>query len=297
MPLVLDIADSADSSLDECVDALRASGFRPGEDESLHHAARQLRRLGNNPTFLGDRIVEELARRHREEDQGNSYGAAVLILAPAGGADFFMRANIWPSADEHAVRASSTDSFVYEMPHDHNFNFLTIGYFGPGYWSSYYEYDYAEVAGWSGEPVDLRFVERSRLEPGKLQLYRAHLDVHAQHAPDAMSVSLNIMQTSGSVGWLDQYRFDTAAGRVTQIVSRGSSEAFVRIAAGMGHVEGLDIAERFALHHPSDRMRLACFGALASAADDPDRVWARAESCGSRLVAMEARARRGVLVS
>lgn len=296
MPLVLDLADDAVSSLDECVDALRASGFRPREDESLHHAALQLRRLGNNPTFLGDRIVEELARRHREEEEGNSYGAAVLMLAPSGGADFFMRANIWPSADEHAVRASSEDSFVYEMPHDHNFSFLTIGYFGPGYWSSYYEYDYEAVAGWSGEPVDLRFVERSRLEPGKIQLYRAHLDVHAQHLPDAMSVSLNVMQTSASVGWLDQYRFDTGAGRVTRIVSHGASEAFVRIAAGMRHAEGLDLAERFALNHPSDRMRLACFGALASAAEDADEVWRRAETSGSRLVAMEARARRAALV-
>lgn len=296
MPLFLDVADSAVSSLDECIDALRATGFRPREDESLHHAALQLRRLGNNPTFLGDRIVAELARRHREEDDGNSYGAAVLMLAPAGGADFFMRANIWPSADEHAVRASSHDSFVYEMPHDHNFSFLTLGYFGPGYWSSYYEYDYADVAGWTGEPVDLRFVERSRLEPGKIQLYRAHLDVHAQHAPDALSVSLNVMQTSASVGWLDQYRFDTDAGRVARIVSYGSSEAFVRIAAGLGHAEGLDLIQRFSVGHPSDRMRLACFGALASASDDPDDVWRRAESSGSWMVAMDARAKRAALV-
>lgn len=296
MPLVLDIADDAASSLDECVDALRMHGFRPSDAASLDHAARQLRRLGNNRTFLGDRIVEELALRHREEGEGNSYGAAVIMLAPPGGADFFIRANIWPSADEHALRASGGDSFVYGLPHDHNFDFLTLGYFGPGYWSDYYEFDYEDVAGWSGEPVDLRFVERSRLEEGKIQLYRAHRDVHAQGVPDALSVSINVMHASGAQGWLDQYSFDLGTSQVVRIVSNGASEAFVRIAVGLGLPEGLDIAERFAMTHPSDRMRLACFGALASAAEAPDRVWARAERCGSRLVAQEAKARRAALV-
>jgi hypothetical protein len=54
----------------------------------------------------------------------------------------------------------------------------------------------------------LKFIERSRLEQGKIMLYRAHLDVHAQGAADSLSVSLNIMQTTGAQGWLDQYRFD-----------------------------------------------------------------------------------------
>lgn len=296
MPLVLDIADTRAATLDECVDALRSEGFRPSDPASLHHAGVQLRRLGNDRTFLGDMIVEELARRHREEGDGNSYGAAVIMLAPPGGADFYMRANIWPSADEHAMRASGGDSFVYGLPHDHNFDFLTLGYFGPGYWSDYYEFDYESVAGWRDEPVDLRFVERARLDEGKLMLYRAHVDVHAQIPPDALSVSINVIHASGAQGWLDQYRFDTEGSRVAGIVSNGSSEAFVRIAVGLGLPEAVDLAERFAGSHPSDRMRLACFGALASASGEPDRVWARAENCGSRLVSAEARLRRATLV-
>jgi hypothetical protein len=35
------------------------------------------------------------------------------------------------------MRASGAAAFVYGLPHDHNFDFLTLGYFGPGYWSDY----------------------------------------------------------------------------------------------------------------------------------------------------------------
>ncbi len=42
------------------------------------------------------------------------------------------RANIWPSENDHMVRASGGASFVLGLPHDHNFSFLTLGYFGPG---------------------------------------------------------------------------------------------------------------------------------------------------------------------
>lgn len=297
MPRVIELADEAVSSLDECVDALSTEGFRPADEASLLHAARQLRRLGNDRAFLGDLIVAELAARHREETGGNSYGPQVIMLAPPGPRDFFIRANIWPSREEHMMRASGSESFVYGLPHDHNFDFLTLGYFGPGYWSDYYEFDYESVAGWRGEPVDLRFVGRERLEEGKLMHYRAHLDVHAQIPADALSVSLNVLHASGAQGWLDQYRIDTDNARIGAILSNGASEAFLRIAVGLGSAEAMDLAENFAHGHPSDRMRLAAWGSLASVADGEagrDAVWRAAEGSGSRLVAGEARLRRRV---
>ncbi|HMO67360.1 MAG TPA: hypothetical protein PKE25_01625 [Novosphingobium sp.] len=155
------------------------------------------------------------------------------------------------------------------------------------------------MTGWRGEPVDLRFVERARLDEGKVMLYRAHLDVHRQLPPDALSVSLNIMHCSGAQGWLDQYAFDVDKGGVARILSNGSSEVFVRIAVGMGHGEATDLAHRFGRQHPSDRMRLACWTALASAAPDADArddVWRMAEGAGSRLVAAEARQRRAAIL-
>ncbi len=299
MPLLIEVDDAGVATLGECVDALSASGFDPQDAESRDHAALQLRRLGNDPDFLGDLLVEELASRHRDETQASAYGPQVVMLSPPGGS-FFLRANMWPSPAEHMMRASGSASFVYGLPHDHNFSFLTLGYFGPGYWSDYYEFDYEDVAGWRGEPVDLRFVERAKLDPGKVMLYRAHRDVHAQLPPDALSVSLNVMHTTGAQGWLDQYKFDTDKKQIGGILGHGASEAFIRIAVGLGSEEALDLASSFARTHPSDRMRLHALDALASVAEGAaarDDLWRGAEYAGSRLVAMEARARRAELVA
>lgn len=299
MPRVIDIADDRRASLAECTDALCAYGFNPQDEDSLHHAAGWLRRLGNNRSFLGDFLIEQLAHRHREEALDSAYGPQVVMLAPPNGT-FFIRANIWPAVDDYIVRASGGDAFVLGLPHDHNFNFLTLGYFGPGYWSDYYEYDYGEVIGFRGEPVpSLKFIGRSRLEEGKIMLYRAHIDVHAQGAADALSVSLNIMHTTGAQGWLDQYRFDLKRREIGGIVSPGPSEAFLKVAVGLGSAEALDLAHRFARHHPSDRLRLAAWDALAGRETEAaarDALWREAEGAGSRLVALEARARRAELV-
>ena len=300
MPRVIELEDEAVASLDECVDALNAAGFDPGDEESLDQAARWLRRLGNDRTFLGDLLIEQLARRHREDMLDSAYSPQVLMLSPPNG-HFFIRANIWPSLDEHMVRASGGDAFVLGLPHDHNFSFLTLGYFGPGYWSDYYEYDFDAVTGYRGEAVpSLRFVERSRLEEGKLMLYRAHLDVHAQGAADSLSVSLNVMHTTGAQGWLDQYRFDLERREIGAIISPGPSEALLRVAVGLGGEEALDLAHRFARQHPSDRLRLAAWDALAAREADVaerDALWREAEGAGSLLVAMEAKARRAALAA
>jgi hypothetical protein len=295
MPVVIDIADPATASLDEVTDALAARGFDPGDPESLHHAARQLRRLGNDQQFLGALLIDELASRHKHDNAPASYGAQVIMLSPPNAGEFFIRANIWPSQGEHTMRSGGSSTFAYALPHDHNFSFLTLGYFGPGYWSNYYEYDYESAIGYHGEPVDLRFIEKARLDQGKIQLYRAHIDVHDQLPPDALSVSLNIMHTSGAQGWLDQYSFDIENRRIGRILSTGSSEAFLQIAVGLGCDEARDLASRFGNSHPSDRMRLAAWSALVSVETEPnarDAIWREAECGGSQLVTMEARKQR-----
>jgi hypothetical protein len=298
MPRVIDLHDETACSLAECIEALDAAGFDSRDEASLLGAAGWLRRLGNNREFLAEIMLAELRDRHRADDGASAYGPQVIMLSRLGG-ECFLRANVWPSRDEHMFRASGGGTFVYGLPHDHNFDFLTIGYFGPGYWSDYYEYDYEAVAGAIGEPAGLRFVERARLEPGKLMHYRAHRDVHSQMPPDALSVSLNVMHSGGTQGWLDQYRFDLESGAITGVLGTGASEVFLRIAVGMGGVEALDLAESFARSHPSDRMRLAALDARAGILDPAarDELWRRAEGSGSRLVAMEARRRRGALES
>jgi hypothetical protein len=302
MPRVIEAheltADPAACALDECIAALHATGFDPREEESLLGAAGWLQRLGSNRAFLADLMLAELRARHRAEDPATAYGPQVIMLSPLG-PEFFLRAAIWPSADEHLFRASGGDAFVYELPHDHNFDFLTYGYFGPGYESDYWEYDYEAVAGALGEQAGLRFIERAQLTPGKLMHYRAHRDVHSQLPPPGLSVSLNIMHSGGAQGWTDQYRFDTENDRIAEVLSPGASEVFLRIAVGLGGEEARDLAERFARTHPSDRMRLTALEAQAGVLGEVERdaLWVKAEGAGSRLVAAEAKRHRAQLAA
>lgn len=298
MPRVIDLADAAACNLSECAEQLGARGFDPHDEESLAHGALWLRRLGNNADFLGDLLIQNLSQRHREEPGGQAYGPQSIVLSPHRG-NCFLRANVWPGVDDPLLKASGNSPFLYDLAHDHNFNFLTLGYFGPGYWSDYYEYAYGDVHGWAGEPVNLTPMGRQRLDQGKLMLYRAHRDVHRQLPADALSVSLNIMHANPAMGWHDQYAFDLNAGTVSGIINPGSTDAFLRIAVALGGAESLDMAERFAASHPSDRMRITAFDALAASCSDDaarDTLWARAENSGSLLVEMEAKARRATLV-
>lgn len=293
MPRIIDCEDNSSCEVGDCVAALEKDGFHPWEEESLQSAAHWLRKLGNNRDFLGDLLLEELKQGVSDAHEASDYGPQVVMLSGIGG-DFFMRANFWPSADEHMFRASGKGAFSYEVPHDHNFDFLTVGYFGPGYSSDYYEYDYEEVVGAVGEKAGLRFVERSTLDPGKLMHYRAHRDVHSQLPPQSLSVSLNIMHAGGAQGWLDQYRFDVEKDEIAAVISPGGSEIFLRVAVGLGGEEARDLAQHFAGSHPSDRMRLVALEAQAGVLDlsERDALWRRAEGSGSRLIAMEALRKR-----
>ncbi|MEO7383359.1 MAG: transposase [Novosphingobium sp.] len=295
---MIELEDAALCSIAECAEQLALRGFDPHDEESLAHGALWLRRLGNNANFLGDLLISNLSLRHREEPSGQSYGPQSIVLSPHRG-NCFLRANVWPGTDDPLLQASGNSPFLYDLAHDHNFNFLTLGYFGPGYWSDYYEYEYGAVSGWTGEPLQLTPKGRQKLDQGKLMLYRAHRDVHRQLPPDALSVSLNVMHANPAMGWHDQYSFDVDAGTVSGIINPGSTDAFLRIAVALGGGESLDLAERFATTHPSDRMRITAFDALAASCSDNaarDGLWARAEQSGSRLVETEAKARRAALV-
>ncbi|MDG5748784.1 transposase [Qipengyuania sp. XHP0207] len=293
MPRIIDNPDTGSASLEEIVEAL-GNGFDPRDEESTRAAAAHLGRLGRNDHFLGDLLIEQMKDLSRTDGDAGGYGPQAIVLSPVLGTAF-LRANIWPSEDEPCFAASGARTFVYGIPHDHNFDFLTVGYFGPGYRSDYFEYDYESVAGIKGERADLRFVERSALSTGRLMHYRAHRDIHSQLPPEATSVSLNIMHIGAGQGWLDQYGFDLDSNVVTGTLNPTSTEVFLRCAIGMGGDDALALAEDFGRHHPSDRLRLATFEAregLLPDAKDRDALWRMAELSGSRLLAGEATARR-----
>ncbi len=302
MPQLIECDDRRQCGLEECVEAMVDTPFDPANPDNLDASARWLRKLTNNRDFLGDLLLDQLKDQYRNPVLDSGYGPQAITLSRKVGGTF-LRANIWPSENDHCFQSSGAKTFVYGVPHDHNFSFLTSGYLGPGYRSDYYEYDYEAVAGYAGEQVPLQFVERSALAEGKMMLYRAHRDIHSQIPPERLSVSLNIMHIGPAQGWHDQYGFDLGEGHlgkgtITRVLSPNSTEVFLRTAIATGQAEALDLAEQFGKTHPSDRLRLASYEARALLLYDPverDALWREAEQSGCLMLQGVARQRRSAI--
>jgi hypothetical protein len=295
MPRLIAPGDGAPIGLDDLVEALDAAEFDARDEETFAALGPLLARLGRNRDFLAALAIDELKGRCEDQHRRNGYGAQVFLLRPPNGR-YVLRANFWPAREDPLVRASGPAAFYYDLPHDHNFPFLTYGYLGPGYWSDYFEYDVDALAGVPGEDAGLRFVEHSRLEPGKLMLYRMRRDIHVQLPPDEFSVSLNILGADPAQPWLDQYRFDIRRGVIADGLTCTGAEALLAVAVHIAN--GTDLAAVFARNHPCERMRVTALDALASAL--PGEAAALLEGAAddsSRYVAGHARARLAARVA
>ena len=290
MPRLIDSGEAGAITLEDLVEALDSTPFDPRDEDEFASLGPLLARLGRNPDFLADLAIEELKSRCEGQAIANGYSPQVFLLRPPNGR-YVLRANFWPARDDPVTRASGPAAFFYDLPHDHNFPFLTYGYFGPGYWSDYYEYEVEELAGLPGEPPNLRFAERSRLDPGKLMLYRMRRDIHVQLPPDSFSVSLNILGSDPAQPWLDQFVFDIASDSIARAITCTAAEALLTLAAQMGG-NGIDLAHDFARRHPCDRMRVTAIDALTMAhPQEAQAILTRAADSPSAFVAGHARLR------
>lgn len=122
---------------------------RRNDQERLIEAADYLKALSNNRMFLSEIITSEL-KNIADLQLGNAYSSQVMLLGAAR--NWLVRANFWPSAQDSIYSATGADAFFYNVPHDHNFDFLTVGYSGPGYESDFYEYENDQVVGLSLDP-------------------------------------------------------------------------------------------------------------------------------------------------
>lgn len=287
MPRILSCPNEDALTLADLVQSLNDEAFDPADEDSFAAAGPLLKGLANNRDFLADIAIAELKDRCETQSRDNRYSGQVIMLHRAS-EKYFIRANFWPAAQDSIFKASGPGPFFYHIPHDHNFSFLTVGYLGSGYWSEYYEYDYEKVVGVPGEKVDLRFIEKARLDQGKVMLYRAHKDVHDQLPADELSVSINIMEASPKLPFFSQYRFDPKTCEIAGILTRTSSEALLALAANHDGGNARDLVESFAARHPCDRIQFSALRELAAAERTIDAGLtrlARGTASSNRLVA------------
>lgn len=235
--------------------------------ESLSEAAPQLKALAKNKNIVVDlfnRNLENFVNKRRT----SQYNPQSFIIASHISKDksFFVRGNIWSAISEsNSVRALEERVFSYNIAHDHNFYFMTVGYYGPGYSTRIYEYDRNKVSGYIGEEVDLNFLEETTLPEGKVMLYLPGKDVHLQIPPPAMSISLNLMIADPVEQANEQYFFDVDARKIvgypfSAAVFRRSS--LLQLAGHFGNEKTSELLQHIAINQPGARNRITAIDSL-----------------------------------
>lgn len=244
--------------------------------------APKLKALANNKTFLVDHIIEQVAAKRRKGSRPGAYIGEytpnVFILAIKRG--FAVRAVIWPTAGT-ALTESAKELFSFELAHDHNFDFMTVGYFGPGYETDLFEYDFAKVVGYPGEPVDLSPIGRWQLDPGRVLFFRKNVDIHTQLPPPSTSISLNLMLSSGDYP-TPQYTFDLNERTLIKNIQFEAQARLVETACLLADDPLLDRVVLLAASHGKPEVRLASYRALERRRGS--QVWEPALADASELI-------------
>ena len=256
---------SPDELLDWALD-----NIDPMDDDSMLSASERLAALHNNRDFIVHKITEQMrtlldGHSGSASAQGTVYGTR---SGPKGG--FSVRSVIWspPLTVDHRARQLQDRTLSFALPHDHNFSLLTIGYFGSGYTTEIYEYSKDHVLGYPGESVDLTYLGNTQLERGKVIYFRPSRDVHIQHHPQSISISLNLIGQPNNVHSIPQYEFDVKNNKIKRLLSGNAIQSMLmpfQMAIALGGNENmLDVLTALSRVHPSAHIRAASYRTLST---------------------------------
>lgn len=211
MLLISDLDETRTIDPADCLELANELILENSED-AIWENAWILRALANNRSFLLDRYHDRL-KSYWSGDERDKFQPQSLELAH--NRTFYIRSNIWMPLDKSSRTLEFEQKlFAYNIPHDHNFQLLTVGYYGPGYPTEIYEYDVSNVKGAIGEKVELGEKTDTVLQPGRMIFYRRNRDIHIQHTPPEMSISLNLSMADDRTDLLPQYVFDVDEGTI-----------------------------------------------------------------------------------
>jgi hypothetical protein len=257
----------------------------PGKPQAALDGVEILSALAANQSFLVDFIVKELNRPDKGYQSSNNYTDITIHIYT--GPSFHLRANVWsPSKNIGGTTQIIDRLHAYNLGHNHNFHFLTIGYYGPGYETTMAEFDPSVVGGNPiGQRAYLKNVRRLTLNQGNMIYFEANTDAHIQHPASSLSVSLNLMPKQVDVNVTEQYEFDFSNDRIIDYIKGQVSHrvALVKMLGLLGRQGYRAELERLATCSPCARTRLECFKQLI-AVEGRDDVRRLASNDGSGLV-------------
>lgn len=266
----------------------------PRDDATLLALAPDLAALAAHPTFLGEHVARGLASPDAFQ-RGIAYTGRSFVLA--SGEKFLVRANLWDPLDGDPWGGNDPGALrqqigMYGLLHDHDFSFVTAGYFGPGYETDLYECDPERIEGYLGEEVALRPLGRRTLTRGSLLYFERRRHVHAQATPAAPSVSLNLFALDPTTPFVSQYYFDDVTRRIVAMTSDPYNGRLLLcdLAAALHVTAARAPLAALARRHPSPGLRAGAVQALASLeGDDAPSVWRAALDDPHPLVRRRAR--------
>lgn len=261
MLLIADFDEMRTVDPDECLE-LANDLIRENSVDAIWESAWILRALANNREFLIERYHERL-KSYWSGDERDKFQPQSLELA--NDHRFYIRSNIWMPLDVASKTLEFEQKlFAYEIPHDHNFQLLTVGYYGPGYPTEIYEYDSSRVRGAIGERVDLSEKTETVLTPGRMIFYRQNRDIHIQHTPTEMSVSLNLSLADPNTDLIPQYVFDVNAKEISGGAGDLHSNRLflLDVFRSLNDANTVEILSDFVRHFDCPRTRAVAFQVL-----------------------------------
>lgn len=230
MALTIDTKNSQSSICHEEYLSYLDAKIPPSDIDGIIETAPEFAKLANDRCLLTNNLNEYLKGII---DSGAQYelGTQSFLLGARG--CYILRFNVWLPLQSQNLTTDQErlekEIYSFDFAHDHNFDFLTVGYLGSGYKTRIYEYDRSRVKGYLGEKVESNFLEETTLPEKKLMMYRAMKDIHTQFLPEEFSVSINLLITNLDYLIEPQYVFNSKIDRIEGMVkqSRLSSIYFM----------------------------------------------------------------------
>ncbi|WP_343600063.1 hypothetical protein [Pseudomonas sp.] len=144
-----------------------------------------LRALAENRGLLGEGVRAHLGEHGftRGDQAYNAYSFSLFHSL-----EMSLRMTLWMPVEAKVEQ----QTFIYGLPHTHDFELYAVGYHGSGYLSVTQPIENAAQLSDGAKPI-VGAAESRRLSPGTLLHLRAFDDMHYVMPPDEFSISLALM--------------------------------------------------------------------------------------------------------
>jgi hypothetical protein len=281
MALSFDLKTDSAISFEEFT-AFASDTILINEPDSVLECTEKFQQLSNNNEFLPSYVNAQL-EQYLNFQTNNLYTSQTLIVHSTP--KYIIRANAWPVVGKQEIKSARTidkqqqDLFFFLKAHDHNFSFLTVGYLGGGYTTEIWEYNNDSVVGFTGEKVELKYLETTKLPKGKAMYYKASKDIHIQYPPDDYSISLNLIPNAAKlVLEKEQYYFDVETQTISGITPTSGSgrHLLFDLAQMFSNDVTVELIDKIAEVHTVPYMRVKAYESLAALSGDANRIWEKA---------------------